>query len=463
MNDGEKINSGKLMNKCFGLHSKRVLIDDQLVEATVIIQDGKIERIEMGAVDQVDFSIEDLGNMVIMPGLIDSHVHINEPGRTEWEGFDTATKAAAAGGITTLIEMPLNSDPVTTTREAFEKKLAATEGKLHVNCGFWGGIVPENINDLDDLIESGVFGIKAFLTHSGIDEFPNVSEEDLRKGLPILKRHNVPLLIHAEMDAPHDGQRMLNENLTSYQAYLKSRPRSWEDEAIQLMINLCEEFETAIHIVHLSSSNSIQPLTKAKEAGLSISTETCPHYLFFNAEEIADGQTQYKCAPPIRERTNNDQLWQAAKDGLFSFIVSDHSPALPEIKELESGNLKKAWGGIAGLQFNLPVFWTKAKDHDFSIADISLLMSSNVAAFLKMENRKGKIAKGYDADLTVWDPEDSFEVTEEIINFRHKITPYLGHQLDGVVRRTYVAGDLVYNDGAFDALGKGKVLTRNEQ
>ncbi|MEP1093765.1 MAG: allantoinase AllB [Cyclobacteriaceae bacterium] len=451
------------MNKRFGLHSKRVLIDDQLVEATVVVEGGKISRIDMGTIDSTDFSIQDLGNSVLMPGLIDCHVHINEPGRSEWEGFDTATKAAAAGGITTLIEMPLNADPVTTTQEAFEKKLAATEGKLHVNCGFWGGIVPDNIGDLDDLIESGVFGIKAFLTHSGIDEFPNVSEEDLRNGLPILKKHNVPLLVHAELDTPHDDQRLLDENPRSYQAYLKSRPKSWEDEAIQLMINLCEEFETPIHIVHLSSSNSIQPLIKAKKSGLPISTETCPHYFFFNAEEIADGQTQYKCAPPIRERANNDQLWQAAKDGLFSFIVSDHSPALPEIKELKSGNLKKAWGGIAGLQFNLPVFWTKAKDRGLSIADTARLMSSNVAAFLKMENKMGKIAKGHNADLMVWDPEDSFEVTKEIINFRHKITPYLGHQLSGVVRRTYVAGNLIYNDGAFNALGKGRVLTRNEQ
>jgi len=451
------------MNKCFGLHSKRVLIDNQLVEATVVVESGKIERIEMGAAASENFPLQDVGNSVIMPGMIDCHVHINEPGRTEWEGFDTATKAAAAGGITTLIEMPLNADPVTTTREAFEKKLAATEGKLHVNCGFWGGIVPQNLDELEGLIQSGVFGIKAFLTHSGIDEFPNVSEEDLRKGLPILKRYNVPLLVHAELDTPHGGQQLLDENPKSYQAYLKSRPKSWEDEAIQLMISLCEEFETPIHIVHLSSSNSIEALAKAKKTGLPISTETCPHYLFFNAEEIPDGQTQYKCAPPIRERANNDKLWQAAKEGLFSFIVSDHSPALPEIKELDSGNLKKAWGGIAGLQFNLPVFWTKAKVHGFSMADISQLMSSNVAAFLKMENRKGKIAKGYDADLTVWDPEDSFEVTKEIINFRHKITPYLGHQLDGIIRRTYVAGDLVYNDGAFDAFGKGKVLTRNEQ
>ena len=451
------------MMEKFGLHSKQVLIDDRLVEATVFVQNGKIDRIELGSLpEQQEIPVEDLSDLVIMPGLIDCHVHINEPGREEWEGFDTATRAAAAGGITTLIEMPLNADPVTTTRDAFEKKVTATVGKLHVNCGFWGGIVPENIDDLDGLIESGVFGIKAFLTHSGIDEFPNVREEDLREGLPILKRHNVPLLVHAELDQPNDSQQNLDENPTSYQAYLKSRPKSWEDGAIQLMIDLCKEFETPIHIVHLSSSNSIELLSNAKEAGLPISTETCPHYLFFNAEEIPDGQTQYKCAPPIREQTNNDKLWQAAKDGLFSFIVSDHSPALPEIKELKSGNLKKAWGGIAGLQFNLPVFWTKARNYDFSVTEISQLMSTNVATFLKMEDRKGAIAEGYDADLTVWDPKDSFEVTKEIINFRHKITPYLGHRLEGVVRRTYVAGELVYRDGTFEALGKGKVLTRNE-
>ncbi len=446
----------------FGLHSKQVLVGEELVEATILLLDGKIKDIVFGNIKPYDFPIDNVGNSVIMPGLIDSHVHINEPGRTDWEGFDTATKAAAAGGITTLVEMPLNANPVTTTKEAFDKKIEATKGKLHVNCGFWGGIVPGNIEELDALIESGVLGIKAFLTHSGIDEFPNVEEQDLRKGLAILKKHKVPLLVHAEIESPHNDQHLLEDNPTSYKAYLKSRPKSWEDEAIKLMIDLCAESETHVHIVHLSSSNSIKALAKAKSEGLPITVETCPHYLYFNAEAIEDGKTQYKCAPPIREKANNDLLWKALKEGLFSFIVSDHSPAPPEIKELDSGNFKKAWGGIAGLQFNLPVFWTKAKTQSISILEISKLMSLNVAKFLTIDHRKGKIAKGYDADLMVWNPEEVFEVTKDIIQFKHKVTPYEGSQLSGVVKKTFVAGHKVYDNGKFYELAKGKVLKRNE-
>lgn len=446
----------------FGLHSTRVLIAGQLVEATVVIQGEQISEIVEGPKKEHSFPIEDVGDSVIMPGLIDCHVHINEPGRTEWEGFDTATKAAAAGGITTLIEMPLNSDPVTTSREAFEKKLEATKDKLHVNCGFWGGIVPENISDLDELIKSGVFGIKAFLTHSGIDDFPNVTESDLKSGLEIMKEHNIPLLVHAELDSMHSGIATLKEDTRSYKAYLNSRPKSWEDDAIQMMIKLCEEFETPIHIVHLSSSNSIQPLTEAIEDGLPISVETCPHYLFFNAEEIPDGKTEYKCAPPIREQTNNDMLWDALKKDLFRFVVSDHSPAIPVLKEIDSGNLEKAWGGIAGLQFSMPAFWTKAKKQGLTVKDVSRLMSLNVAEFLGLEQRKGKIEVGYDADLIIWEPDKSFEVTKEIINFKHKISPYIGCKLDGVVKQTIVGGNTVYKTGSFKELSKGKVLLSNE-
>lgn len=442
------------------LYSRRVLLDDKLVDATIVIQGDQIETIQRGKISSTNFPIEDFGDWVIMPGLLDSHVHINEPGRTDWEGFDTATKAAAAGGVTTLIEMPLNADPVTTTRAAFDKKLSATEGKLHVHCGFWGGIIPGNLTDLDELIGSGVFGIKAFLTHSGIDEFPNVTEADLRKGLPVLKKHNVPLLVHAELDTPHDDQKLLEANPRSYQAYLASRPKSWEDKAIRLMIDLCDEFSTPVHIVHLSSSNCIDTLFEAQKKGIPITVETCQHYLFFNSEEIPDGQTQYKCAPPIRERENNDLLWAALKEGLFNVVVSDHSPAVPEIKELESGNLKKAWGGIAGLQFGLPAFWTKAIAYGLTLPQVVRLMSYNVAEFLHLENRKGKLLPGYDADLVVWNPEESFTVTKDRIEFKHKITPYEGYTLNGVVKKTYVGGQLVYDDGKFRTLSAGNILKR---
>lgn len=462
--DGEAerkiISRKKVFMKQLGLHSKRVLLGEKLQEATLVLAEGKIADIFKGPLQPHDFLVTDEGNAVIMPGLIDAHVHINEPGRTVWEGFNTATRAAAAGGITTLVDMPLNSSPVTTDVKAFEKKLAATEGQLHVNCGFWGGVVPQNIDQLEALMGGGVLGIKAFLTHSGIDDFPNVTEADLRKALPQLKKHNLPLLIHAELTSPHAEQYLLEQQPTSYQAYLKSRPKYWEDDAIEMMIRLCREFDTHIHIVHLSSSNSIKAIRQAQVAGLPITVETCPQYLYFHAEAIPDGQTQFKCAPPIREQANNNLLWQALQEGFFNFIASDHSPAPPEIKELDSGNFQNAWGGIAGLQFNLPVIWTKAKEKGFSIADISRLMSGQVASFLKLDDRKGRLAKGFDADIMVWEPETSFEVTSEMIHFRHKVSPYLGERLYGLVRKTFVGGQLVYNHGTFNQLGQGKILKR---
>ncbi len=433
--------------KMLGLHSKRILIENQCKEATLIIAGDKIIDIIEGPIQSYDFPIKNEENALIMPGLIDAHVHINEPGRTAWEGFDTATRAAAAGGITSLVDMPLNSSPVTTDAAAFEQKLAAARGKLHVNCGFWGGLVPGNIAQLEELMECGVLGIKAFLTHSGIDDFPNVTEADLRKALPLIKKHKLPLLVHAELSSPHPDQQLLEQKPTSYQAYLKSRPKSWEDEAIQLMIRLCREYDTHVHIVHLSSSNSIRSIREAKAEGLPITVETCPQYLYFHAEAIPDGQTQYKCAPPIREKANQELLWQALRDDFFDFIASDHSPAPPDIKELETGNFSKAWGGIAGLQFNLPVIWTKAREKGFSISDISRLMSSQPASFLKMENRKGQLAKGFDADIVVWEPERYFEVTKELIQFRHQVTPYLGERLWGVVKKTFVGGELVFGGG----------------
>ncbi|MCC6601115.1 MAG: allantoinase AllB, partial [Crocinitomicaceae bacterium] len=420
--------------------------------------EGKITSVEMGAVRKNGFEFRDYGTDVIMPGLIDSHVHINEPGRTEWEGFDTATRSAAAGGITLLVDMPLNSSPVSIDKKSFQQKLDSAQSALHVNCAFWGGIIPENIDSLDELLHSGVLGIKAFLTHSGIDEFPNVSEEDLRRAMPILKKNNALLLVHCELNTLHSGIDLLEASPTKYSAYLKSRPRVWEDNAIALMIKLCEEFGIRTHIVHLSSSGSIEQLKAARKKGLPLTVETCPHYLVFNAEEIADGATAFKCAPPIREKENNDKLWSALRDGHIDFVVTDHSPAPPEIKELDSGNFKKAWGGIAGLQFSLPVFWTNAKLKGFTIADTARLMSGSIASFLKMDHRKGRISTGYDADITVWNPEEIFMVEKKNIQHRHKVTPYLGMELAGRVVSTYVNGHLVFDEGEFVDLSKGKII-----
>lgn len=429
------------------LHSTRALTPRGLIEATLILADGKIKEMLPGRVEREGITFESFGDKVIMPGVIDAHVHVNEPGRTEWEGFETATKAAAAGGITTLIEMPLNASPVTTTVEALKLKLEAAIGKLHVNVGFYGGVTPSNIGDLDSLLRSGVFGIKAFLTHSGIDEFPNVTEADLRKALPILRRHNAKLLVHCELDGTNT-QRATDPR--SYAAYLASRPAHWETDAIALMIRLSAEFDVHVHIVHVSAAEALPLIRDAKKRGLRITAETCPHYLLFCAEEIPDGATEYKCAPPIRTRANNELLWQALKDGTLDFVATDHSPAPPEMKETRSGDFMKAWGGIAGLQFLLPAFWTGAKERDFSLEDVARLLCEHPATFLGLK-QKGRIAPGCDADLVVWDPEASLVVKEEMIQHRHKLTPYVERTLLGVVERTLIAGTPVFKSDIFSS------------
>ncbi len=309
------------------IKSKRIITPNGEKQGVVIIKDGIIVDV-INVLDNVHERLIDVGNKILMPGVIDPHVHINEPGRTAWEGFDTATKAALAGGITTLVDMPLNSSPVTTTPNAFDKKITATNNQLHTNCGFWGGVIPGNENEIEPLIEKGILGFKAFLVHSGIDEFPNVTEEDLRKVMPIIAKHNLPLLVHCELTSPlSEGEGTGVRR--SYKNYLASRPRKWEDDAIALMIRLCEEYNCHVHIVHLSSSNSIDQIAKAKQKGLQITAETGQHYLFFTSEEIQDGQTQFKCAPPIREKENNDKLWKALKYGIIHFVATHHSPCPP--------------------------------------------------------------------------------------------------------------------------------------
>ncbi|MEO9210020.1 MAG: allantoinase AllB [Ginsengibacter sp.] len=419
------------------IHSKRIITPNGIVEATILINDGLIESIIEGELQSYSFPVMDFGNHVVMPGIIDPHVHINEPGRTEWEGFETATRAAIWGGVTTLVDMPLNSSPVTTTAAAFDEKINAAKNKLHTQCFFWGGVIPGNENEIVPLIQKGVKGFKAFLTHSGIDEFPNVTESDLRKVMPIIALHGLPLLVHCELT---DDLIRAKGDVRSYQNYLSSRPKKWEDDAIALMIRLCEEFNCRVHIVHLSSSNSIPVIEAAKKRGLPLTVETGQHYLYFNAEEILDGATAYKCAPPIREKENNDLLWKALKDGIIDFVATDHSPSTPDLKELESGNFMKAWGGIASIQFALPVLWTAAKKHDCQLTDMAKWLCENPAKLIGQENHKGKIAVGFDADIIVWDDEKEWIVEEKIILHKHKITPYLGEKLIGKVEDVFLSG-----------------------
>jgi len=390
-----------------------------------------------------------------MPGIIDAHVHINEPGRTKWEGFETATKVAAIGGVTTLIEMPLNANPVTTTADAFKLKQKASTNKLHVNCGFYGGIIPTNVNDIEDLINEGVFGIKGFLTHSGIDEFPNVTKEHLEAIAPVLKKHNIPLLLHCELS--DDDVPEVN-NPKSYKEYLYSRPQHWETNAIDLALDIQKRFDIKVHIVHLSASESLERINKRKQLTDKLTVETCSHYLYFNAEDIPDASPIYKCAPPIREKQNNDLLWKALLNDEFNFLSSDHSPAPPERKQIEEGDFFKAWGGISGLQFTLPVLFSEGKKRGLTLEKLIPLLTENPAKFLGLEHQKGKLQERFDADIIVWDDSQEFIITEESIQHKHKATPYLNETLFGKVIHTFVNGAQVVENSKLKMLQKGKLL-----
>lgn len=441
-----------------GIYSNRCWLDGKLQPATICFENGIITEIYQHKTDEA----EDAGSDIVMPGVIDAHVHINEPGRTDWEGFDTGTRAAAAGGITTIVDMPLNANPVTTNVAAFKLKLEATVDKMNVNVGFYGGLIPGNQKDLEDLIKAGVLGIKCFLTHSGIDEFRNVTKKEIETAMPMIAKYDLPLLAHCEM-YKKEVDNQFSDFPNSYRYYLASRPKQWENEAIELMIKLCRKHHCATHIVHVSSAEALGNIKKAKEEGLPLTAETCPHYIFFNAEDIPDSNCLYKCAPPIREKENNELLKDALINGTLDFIASDHSPAPPGIKELETGNLKKAWGGIAGLQFLLPSGWTAMKEK-ISIEKFIPLLTEHPAAFLKAGERKGKLAIGYDADLVVWNPEEKFEVKPGDILHRYNSSPYNGKKLYGTVQQTIVNGNTVYINREILDTGKkyGQIiLSRN--
>jgi allantoinase len=422
--------------------SSRVVLPTGVQEATVLIDGESIAEIVRGA-RSVAGSV-DLGDLVLGPGLVDCHVHVNEPGRTEWEGFETATSAAAAGGVTALVDMPLNSLPVTTTRAALEQKKDASRGKCRVDVGFWGGVVPGNHLDLEELAEGGVLGCKAFLVHSGIDEFPNATEADLREAMPVLRDAGLPLLAHAELDL---GASVLETDRRSYRRYLASRPPIWEDEAIKLLVRLCRETRCPVHVVHLSSASSVPLLRAAKAEGLPITVETCPHYLCLDAESIPDGATFFKCAPPIRNRHNRDALWQALIDGVIDFVITDHSPCAPGLKLPEQGDFEAAWGGIASLQLGLPAVWTEAERRGVDLVTLFRWMSAAPAEFAGLGGKKGRIAPGFDADLVVFGAEEPLTVTPEELFFRHKVSPYLGRTLLGRVHSTLLRGACVYDAG----------------
>jgi allantoinase len=421
-------------------HSSRVVLPTGIEEATVLVEGERIAEVVRGG--QRVASAISFGDRVIGPGLVDCHVHINEPGRTEWEGFETATRAAAAGGVTALVDMPLNSLPVTTTRAALEQKKRASAGKCRIDVGFWGGVVPGNSADLKELSDGGVLGCKAFLVHSGIDEFPNTTAADLREAMPVLREQGLPLLAHAELDL---GAELSSSDKRAYRRYLESRPPVWEDEAIKLLVELCRETRCPVHIVHLSSASSVPTLRAAKAEGLPITVETCPHYLCLQAEAIPDGATFYKCAPPIRDAKNRDALWQALLEGVIDFVITDHSPCSPGLKLAESGDFEAAWGGIASLQLGLPAVWTEARRRGAQLPALFRWMSQAPAKFAGLAGKKGEIAVGLDADLLVFGPDEELVVTPEQLFFRHKVSPYLGQKLQGRVHATLLRGQCVYD------------------
>jgi allantoinase len=433
--------------------SSRVVLPSGVQEATVLVEGERIAEVVLGA-RQVPSAI-DFGDRVLGPGLVDCHVHVNEPGRTEWEGFETATRAAAAGGVTALVDMPLNSLPVTTTADALEQKKQASLGKCWVDVGFWGGVIPGNSRDLSALAAGGALGCKAFLVHSGIDEFPNATEEDLREAMPVLRDAGLPLLAHAELDL---GAQPTSDDRRSYRRYLESRPPAWEDEAIRLLIKLCRETRCSVHVVHLSSASSVPLLRAAKAEGLPITVETCPHYLCLEAGSIPDGATFYKCAPPIRDAQNRDALWQALLEGVIDFVITDHSPCSPALKLAGSGDFEAAWGGIASLQLGLPAVWTEGRRRGATLAKLFHWMSAAPARFAGLAGKKGQIAVGADADLLVFAPDEELQVVPEQLFFRHKVSPYLGQRLLGRVHSTLLRGECVYDGEQHSGSARGAHL-----
>ncbi len=431
------------MTEIKSIYSERCWIEGKLQPATIHCKEGKISAIDLFR--QPDAL--DMGNDVVMPGVIDVHVHVNEPGRTDWEGFETATKAATAGGITTIVDMPLNASPVTTNIIALQQKIEAAQHKLHTNVAFYGGLIPENASSLEDLLSSGIVGIKCFLVHSGIDEFPNVTRQDLEIAMPVIAKYNMPLLVHCEM-YDTEVESGLSSDVGNYKKYLSSRPKEWENNAVAMMIELCRKHHCPVHIVHVSSAEALPLIAAAKEDGLPITAETCPHYIYFDAEDIPDYSTIYKCAPPIREKSNNDLLKRALIDGTLDFISTDHSPAPPNIKEIQSGNFLKAWGGIAGLQFLLSASWTAMKDA-MALEQFIPCVTSKPASFIKALN-KASIKIGNDADFVIWSPEDTFEVKAENVLHRYNISPYIGRKLNGVIKKTIISGRIVFQDNLMD-------------
>lgn len=419
---------------------------DGVGPASIHVRAGRIVSVSPGEASAASgLPVVDVGAHAVLPGLVDTHVHINEPGRTEWEGFASATAAAAAGGVTTLLDMPLNSIPPTTDAAAFGRKLEAAAGRCRVHVGFWGGLVPSSTFEVAHLAASGVFGFKCFLVDSGVPEFGRMPEQELEVAMREIARLDALLIVHAEW--PDGIETAWPGRPQAYAGYLRSRPRAAENEAVRRMVRLCRETGARVHILHLSSAEALEPLESARAEGLPVTAETCPHYLALESEEVPDGATEFKCAPPIREKENRGRLWAGLESGVLDMVVSDHSPSPPELKQRDTGSFAGAWGGISSLGLALPVVWTEARRRGRSLSDLARWMSQAPARLARLEAWKGSIAPGQDADLVVFDPEAEWSVTPEDLRHRHKLSPYIGRKLTGAVAATYLKGEKIWEKG----------------
>jgi allantoinase len=449
------------------LRSRRVVTPEGERDAVVVIEDGMIVGVHEAAEFAGKMPVEDLGDVALLPGLVDTHVHINEPGRTEWEGFATATRAAAAGGFTTLVDMPLNCLPETTDVEALELKREAARGQCMVDYALWGGAVDGNQAELEPLALAGVPGFKCFLIYPGCDGFTSIDRANLELALPHIARTGLPLLVHAELAEPIDAA-VANLNAgeadwRKYATYLASRPDEAEIEAIAMLLDLCRAYRFRLHIVHLSTAKALPMLAAARREGLPVTVETCPHYLHCAAEEIADGATLFKCAPPIRGAANREALWQALRDGTIDLIATDHSPCPPEMKRLEAtetgeepGRFDESWGGISSLSVALPLLWTDCVQRGVSLTQLAEWTSAAPARLAGLQGHVGSIEPGKHANFVAFDTNATFKIAVDGLHYRHKISPYMGETLNGVVRSTWLRGERVFADGEFPAAPRGR-------
>jgi allantoinase len=444
------------------IRGRRVVTGQGVRPAAVHVAGGVIDRVA-GYHDAAGDRVVEAGDAAVLPGLVDAHVHVNDPGRADWEGFEHATLAAAAGGVTTIVDMPLNSLPPTTTVAGLEAKLAAAAGRCHVDTGFWGGIVPGNLDELPDLMAAGVLGCKAFLVDSGVEEFPPVGPAELEAAMGALRTAGGVTLVHAEAPAPTAAATAAVERSAAdrrrYRTWLDSRPDRAETEAVATVAELAGRTGARAHVVHLSSAEALAPLRAARRAGASLSAETCPHYLALAAEDVPDGATLHKCAPPVRGAANRERLWAALAEGTIATVASDHSPCPPDRKHLDDGDFLAAWGGIASLQLALPLVWTAARARGHTLVDLARWMCAAPARLTGLDRRKGAIAAGRDADLVVFDPEAAFRVDPASLQHRHPVTPYAGRMLRGVVLETWLRGRRVHDHGRF-AAPAGSTLLR---